>query len=114
MALDTDNANEVKEFVRDLSAAITKDMAQLRETELDMAGGYSNMFLAFENKEYNGFVDVFVDKMGRLVTPAGQPWETLVEVMVGHTTRRVLSKEIRYEGDTPKALVIYLESEGGA
>jgi hypothetical protein len=100
--------------VKDLGKAITDDMAEIRETELDHPGGYKNIFLEYENEAYNGDDDVLVDRLGRLVVPNEMPWTSLVraDFRDGVGDRNVIRKEPRYEGDKVVALVVYVESPG--
>jgi len=114
--LNTDDRAEVDNFVRELGEAITSDMAEIRETELDHPGGYRNIFLEFENETFNGEDDVLIDRLGRLVVPNEMPWVTLTKVDLrdGVGERKVVKKEQRYEGDSVVALVIYVESPEGS
>ena len=111
MNLDTNDEEEVGEFVKDLGEAITKDMAKIRETDLTESGGYQRVFLEFENSTLNGIYDVLVDKLGRLVMPAGSPWNKALWATCEDGIRRtVLKCEDRYSGDRKTAQVLYLEA----
>lgn len=111
--LDTNNPDEVRRFVKDLSSAISKDMAEIRETELNSSGGFKKAKLVFKDPSLNSeSCDVFVDRLGRLVVPNGAPWTLLEEVHLEEDRlRRVLKKETRYEGEKAAATIIYLESD---
>ena len=114
--LDTNDPVEVGRFVKDLGTAITKDMAEIRETELDRPGGYHKAHLMFQDPNLDTYgCDVFVDRLGRLVTPSGEPWTLLDKVQLDddRDPRKVIKREQRYEGDKVASLVIYLESKGG-
>lgn len=114
--LDTNKPDEVKQFVHELSTAITKDMAEIRETELDRPGGFRKASLMFtDSKLDTQDCDVFVDRLGRLVTPGGEPWSLLEKVQLDddRESRKVIKREQRYEGDKVASLVIYLEAKGG-
>jgi hypothetical protein len=114
--LDTNDPVEVTKFVKDLGAAITKDMAEIRETELDRSGHYCKATLEFTDSTLNSEdCDVFVDRLGRLVTPNAGPWTILETVKFDGETgiRGVVKREPRYEGDRVVALVIYLEAQQG-
>lgn len=112
VSLDTNNEEEVGEFVKDLGNAITKDMAEIRETDLTESGGYSRLDLEFENSHFDGFYDVLVDKLGRLVFPVGAPWDQLTAATdSGGRRRRVVNREPRYAGEKRTATVVYLEAE---
>lgn len=112
--LDTSDEREVTAFVQDLGEAITKDMAEIRETQFDQTGGYQHLLLEYEQSAFNGEDQVLVDRMGRLFVPNMQPWPQLERVAFKSSPdvwRRVVKKEPRYEGEKVVALVIYLESE---
>lgn len=112
VSLDTSNEEEVDEFVKDLGNAITKDMAEIRETDLTQSGGYQRVLLEFENSTLNGIYDVLVDKLGRLVVPAGSPWNRALWATCEDGVRKIVLKcEDRYSGDRLTAQVIYLEAQ---
>lgn len=114
--LDTSDAAELERFVKDLSVAITKDMAEIRETELDRSGCYRKAQLKFKDSRLDTDEgEVFVDRLGRLVTPNSAPWPSLETVQFEQDTsaRHVVKSEPRYEGDKSVALVIYLEAKEG-
>jgi hypothetical protein len=101
----------VDQFVHDLSKAITEDMAEIRETELDKAGFYREATLEFDDTTLRTTCEVFVDRLGRVVTPCSGMWVRLKLVQfAGEEPRKVLKKEPRFEGERPVALVMYLES----
>jgi hypothetical protein len=118
--LKTSSQLEVEGFIKELSAAITKDMAEIRETEFDRPGGYRRIFLMFENDSLDGEDDVLIDRFGRLVVPNEAPWNFLKAVRYPEERvhRMVVNKEPRYSGEQAEALVVYVESpedikEGG-
>jgi hypothetical protein len=110
--LDTSDEDAVGEFVKDLGEAITKDMAEIRETELSRTGGYQRFFLEFDVSRHNITTEVFVDKLGRLVVPAGAPWNMLAWATDARGNRRkVVKREERHSGTRVTSLAVYLESE---
>lgn len=117
VSLDMGDSEKVGRFTDDLCAAITKDMAEIRETELDRSGSYRKALLEFEHKHLNDndvSSDVFVDRLGRVITPAEQPWTQLKRVQfAGEQPHKVVKKEKRYAGDKVVAFVIYLEAKKG-
>lgn len=110
--LDAGDSDKVTTFVKALGEAITNDMAELRETEFDHPGSYRHLQLEFENCAYNGFDDVLVDRLGRLIVPNEMPWSDLKAVRYADErfSRPVVKKEPRYEGAKSAALVVYVES----
>jgi len=113
--LDTSKPEEVGRFVKELSAAITQDMAEIRETELDRPGGFRKAALKFKDATLDtDGCDVFVDRLGRLVTPNNEPWTLLEAVQLDddRQQRKVVKREPRYEGEKIADLVIYLEAKG--
>lgn len=114
--LDASNQKEVQRFVKDLSTAITKDMAEIRETELDHSGSYKRARVEFSDSRFNcDDCDIFVDRLGRLVLPSKGPWDGITRVLLegDNTLRNVVKREPRYEGEKVIALVVYLDAEGG-
>jgi len=95
-------------FTDALSNALTKDMSEIKETELDHPGQVERLHLEFESN--SGFEDVFVDKLGRLIVPNDDKWRYLKSVHRGngHGSQKVVRIEKRYEGDQETDLVIYL------
>lgn len=114
VSLDSSNKLEVKRFIKELSEALRQDMTEIRETELDSAGGYERADLGYESKEHV-FADVFVDRLERVVIPPtlSTPSDPVsVEIPArGKGARKVVRVEVRYLGDRPVAKVLYLESE---
>ena len=112
--MDSSNKLEVKRFIKELSEALRQDMTEIRETELDSAGGYERADLGYESKEHV-FADVFVDRLERVVIPPtlSTPSDPVsVEIPArGKGARKVVRVEVRYLGDRPVAKVLYLESE---
>jgi hypothetical protein len=109
VALDTEKKEEVQSFINDLSLAIAEDMASIRETELNRSGFYRRGFLFFEDESLNsGPCDIFIDRLGRVITPAGEPWMGLTAVQVDDHPSQVVRKEFRYSGDQQVGIVFYL------
>ncbi len=112
--LDTSNSEEVTRFVKELSVAITKDMAEIRETELDRTGNYCAARVWFSNADPAGYPkDVFVDRLGRVVMPVSEKLFEKVLFDDDKVPRKVVKREPRYEGDKIVALVTYLEAKKG-
>ena len=101
-------------FVKNLSAAITKDMAEIRETELDVAGNFKPAWLHFKDGS-NRKTDVIVDRLYRVFTPCGAPWKDLKSVFFDgeRSARTVVKRELRYDGDRVASFVHYLEPKEG-
>lgn len=110
--LRTGNQPEVEGFIKELSEAITKDMAEFRETEFDRLSGYTRALLLFEDEQYDGEYDVVVDRFGRLVVRNVMPWVSLKAIQYpGESFRRMVVKtEPRFTGEQVAALVVYVES----
>lgn len=113
--LDASNPEELHSFLKELGAAITQDMAAIRETELDHPGGFQRAQVLFEDSrgnEYEWNQDVFVDALGRVITPVDDPWRELAAVKFASEPRRkMVKRETRYEGDKVVAFVVYLEAK---
>ena len=111
------NWESVEQFVDELGQALTKEMATIRQTELDQSGHYEEVFLVFADQTLNRSQDVFVDRLGRVVLPAKPEYDQLLSVAFmssngeGKVTRVVVDKEPRYEGTRRSSLVIYLDAE---
>ena len=105
----------VEKFVESLKEALVEEMKTIRETELDHSGGFRSARLRFKGslklvKPSTSMV--FVDRLGRVITPIDSNWENLESVQfVGGKCRQVVSSETRYEGDQKVAIVHYLEKE---
>ena len=114
VTLDSSDPGKVDEFVAGLGEALTKDMAELKETELDHAGGYEWVDLHFKDGEDDRAL-LFVDKLRRLVVPDDPRWKRLecISFEGEHAVlrQRVVRKENRYEGDRVCAIVIYAEAK---
>jgi hypothetical protein len=110
--LDTSRPGVLKKFIKELGAAISQDMTDIHETELDRSGGYEKITL-LDMDEHSEGLDALVDRLGRVVIPVQErSWE-IKAVIVSPATirRRVVRTETRYLGDRPVAMVLYLESE---
>jgi hypothetical protein len=113
IVLDTSDPESVDRFVKDLSVAITKDMAEIRETELDRAGNVRTVRVWVNGADPAGYPkDVFVDRLGRVVTSVSEKLFEKVQ-FDGETPRKVVKREPRYEGDRVVAVVTYLEAKEG-
>lgn len=104
--------------MEELGVAITKDMAEIRETELDRPGCFRIAYTMFKDasgKLTPGLPDeLFVDRLGRVISPVGRGWERLERVKFENEDwRNVVKREKRYEGDKVIALVAYLEAKEG-
>ena len=112
MKLDSSNPMEIKKFVKDLGEAISQDMTDIRETELDHAGGYEKVVLLDTEGGREG-IDAFVDRLGRVVIPVVKTNLVIKAVTIGDNInpRKVVRTEIRHLGDRPVAKVLYLEAE---
>lgn len=119
MSLNTNDPEKVGKFVDELCVALTKDMTEIRETELDRSGSYRKATAVFTNPSGGSCpilpMDLFVDRLGRVITPAEGTWDSLVSVYFEGETlpRKVVKTEKRYEGDKIVAYVIYLEAKEG-
>jgi hypothetical protein len=112
VVLDTSDPEKVSRFVKDLSVAITKDMAEIRETELDRAGDYRTVRVWYHDGASSGYAkDAFVDRLGRVVTPASEKLFDLVQLNGEEAPRKVVRREPRYEGDKVVSYVSYLEAK---
>lgn len=112
--------SSVEEFTENLSDAITRDMGTVKETELDRPGFFRKAFLEFIEEGNNVWMDVFTDKLNRIVLPADDVYGSLVYVTFDEVgddekivRRKVVRMEPRYRGDKKSALVVYVESKEG-
>lgn len=98
----------------ELRDALSKEAGTIRETELDPAGSFKEAHMEF-NSGLPKTSMVFVDKLGRVITPAGKPYADLCFVTFeGETARRsIVRHEQRYQGDQVSSLVHYPESLEG-
>jgi hypothetical protein len=117
VSLDTGKEEDVDKFVQDLGAAITKDMAEIKETELDKTpGSYMSVQLRFNTGRVDN-ATLLVDLLGRLVVPVDPQWKDLESAVITSDEgvigphRKVVRQETRYRGDIPSSQVIYLEQE---
>lgn len=110
-ALKDPESPESQMFARALARAISEDIADIRETELDHTGGYEVVSLDFGN--VGGQETMFVDKLHRLIVPMEDRWQQLESVRFkeDEESRKVVKIEKRYQGDRVSALVIYVESK---
>ena len=101
----------VEGFLKDLQEAIQDEAATIRETVLDQHGGYDKAWVSIAGLE-DRMMDIFVDRMGRVVFPPDQKFEevTFVKLVEG-PRQKVLKTEPRYKGGRRSAWVCYLESE---
>jgi hypothetical protein len=105
----------VEEFLGQLQVAISKSSATIRETELDRAGGFQKAILHYEDELFDSVVEVFVDRLGRIILPASEPaYRALrgVTFMNGsESSHEVVKIETRYQGEEEQDLVLYLEAK---
>lgn len=86
-------------------------MAEIRETELDKSGFYKEATIEFNDTTLHTTCEVFVDRLGRVVTPCSGMWARLKSVQFANEkARAVVKREPRFEGERPVALVTYLET----
>jgi hypothetical protein len=108
--------DERSSFAQELSLALTQDLAEIRETELDLVGDYETAVLNYDSNRSTQ-TKVFVDKLGRVILPFEEGTITLpvmsVSLPAGSALRKVVRSEMRYLGDKPTSQVLYLENLGG-
>lgn len=98
--------------MQDLNEAITKDMAEIRETELDRCGSFRTARVWFANADPAGYLrEVFVDRLGRVITSATEGLYERILLSGDEAPRGVAKRELRYEGDKGVAVVYYLEAK---
>ena len=105
----------VEEFVDRLRASLTEEMGIIRETELDRTGGFRRAKL----KACSSFCEtmhelpdreVFVDRLGRVLLPARDPYAHVELVSLdGNPFQEIVQREPRYEGENQVAWVCYLD-----
>ena len=110
----------VEEFVDRLRAALTEEMGIIRETELDRTGGFRKAQMkacapCCDTMHTLPDTEVFVDRLGRVLLPARDPY-THVELVSldGGAFREIVRRESRYEGEKQVAWVCYLEGDPNA
>jgi hypothetical protein len=91
--------------------ALTQDLAEIRETEFDEVGEYQDATLVIEGSAIT--LEVFVDRLGRVILPAQGNAVQFVSIPSGAVPRKVIRIENRYRGDRPITQVLYLETQGG-
>lgn len=103
----------VEKFIGALRGALSNEMKTIRETEFDHAGGFRDARLYFNGKMGKGTLEkVFVDRLGRVITPAEKKYQKLSGVrLVGGPLRAVVNQESRFEGSQEVAYVHYLDKE---
>jgi hypothetical protein len=100
--------DSVEGFVHNLKAAISEEMSSIRQTELDkIGGGFRSAILA---PGEDTPIQVFVDKLGRVILPADTDIKSLSTIQFDDNgaVRTVVQFEPRYEGDKQVAWVVYL------
>jgi len=104
----------VEQFVEELRSAITTDMKTIRQTDVDVAGSFKTADVQFSGGSSIIRKDLFVDRIGRVVVPAGEgptgeSWGDVATVeFVGEGPQEVLSCEPRYEDEKQVSWVLYL------
>jgi hypothetical protein len=107
------NWESVEEFVDGLKAALTTEMGSIRETEFDRVGGFREAMLYLPDSPWV-HEDVFVDRLGRVLLPAAEPYSRVERLcLAGDPVREIVRREPRYEDKKQVAWVCYLEEEGG-
>lgn len=103
----------IEKFINALRGALTTEMKSIRETEFDHTGGFRDARLYFNGKFGKGVSEkVFVDRLGRVITPSEKKYQKLTAVqLVGGRRRSVVNQESRYEGKQEVAIVHYLEKD---
>lgn len=126
--------DDVESFVDELRTALDDEAKTIRETELDQVGGYQEAALTYP-REYGippdsetdlvvdkdaqviESIQVFVDKLGRVILPAKVKYEQLLSVTFldeengsEPIVRNVVRVETRFKGKKVSAYVVYLEA----
>jgi hypothetical protein len=100
--------DSVEDFVHSLKAALTEEMAAIRQTELDtVGGGFRSAVLS----PGDGVAQqVFVDKLDRVILPVDEMVKEISTIRFEDNggERSVVQLEPRYEGDKQVAWVVYL------
>jgi len=88
-------------------------MKTIRETEFDRTGGFKAAHIyRLGTPNESIFAKLFVDRIGRVIVPTDEHWETATHIeFQGGKKRAVVKKETRYEGQEEVALVMYLEAK---
>ena len=111
--LDTSKSEDVEEFIGRLGAAVTRDMAEMKETQFDVSGGFKEVAVCSNGWHYHR--PVLVDKLGRLLVPNSVKWRHSTKVAFEGDDKEyeIIRKEERHKGDRVISLVIYLSSWKG-
>lgn len=120
VSLDRSNQDSVAAFVEGLTAAVSEDMAEFRETEMPPPGEEVLARPCFQGMD-DTQLKVFLDKMGRLYVPPTRVWYGVAYVTVApleepldEKAYHVVRRENRYQGDTLHQLVLYLARDKDA
>src|SRR6185369_3329237 len=109
--LDTTNPSDVEGGVKNLGEALTKDMAEIRETSLDEPGEYVTISYWCSDGWVGANYSVRKDKLGRLLFPNEPHWQHLTMVQFEDGPRiHITKKEPRYAGEKLIGLVAYPET----
>lgn len=123
---------DVEAFIHELKGALDQEAQTIRETELDQVGEYREATLTFRScaqipdsdvsilrtGNFTQTLQVFVDKLGRVILPARNEYEHLESITftdgsngseIRTEPRPVTNTEARYRGPKIVAYVIYLE-----
>lgn len=107
------NWETVEGFVDRLKKSLTEEMAIIRETQLDLMGGFRRARLkasSYDMAHTLSDKEVFVDRLGRVLLPARAPYDDVEFVAIeGGPLQEIVRREPRYEGEKQVAWVCYLE-----
>jgi hypothetical protein len=100
------------QFITDLTLALTRDLAEIRETEFDKVGEHQKVSIIYDGGSLS--LEVFVDRLGRVILPHRDFDGIVLSVSLpdGTTPRPVVRSESRFQGDRPVSQVLYLENQG--
>lgn len=118
--------DDVESFVSDLKTALDHEAKTIRETDLDLTGGYHNVSLRIRAQKldpnatwYSEYVEseeVLVDALGRVILPAREKYQDLLSITFleeGNgqppAVKEVAQVESRFRGNKVVAYVVYLK-----
>lgn len=111
ISLDTSKPQEVTQFVQELAEALSKDIANIRETELDLSGGFESMVLHFEDEDH--LIGSFaVDRLRRVMLPPVPSYKKVRAITFEDSDKEkaVVRIEERFKGNRVSAFVVYVEA----
>jgi len=101
----------IEEFITSLEKAIQHRAETIRETELDLSGGFERGWIHIAGEESRES-DLFVDRFGRVILPGDQLYEGVTGIsLLGKDRRKVMRIEPRFNGTQRTAWVCYLEEK---